>query len=400
MLDLLLKWLVGGFSFILILTLLVAVHEWGHYITARIFGVAVQRFSIGFGKPIFKHRAKSGTEWVFARIPLGGYVKFLGDAGAASNPDVEELERIKQNIDGKYGAEAWKSCLHFKPLWQRALVAAAGPVANFVLAALLFAILAFSFGTNALTGVKVVEVLKGSAAEQAGFQKGDELLSIEGKKIKRANDVIQIVSLHSGDELKVRIRRDGKPIDILATPRRTVGQDGLGGKMEMGKLGFAIGGKYVHEKYGLGRAGLYGIEQVKSVLSGTLTYFGRIFVGKENGRAMGGIVRIAAQTGKVGASAVSAKGGAVGKLKAWIYGVLMMSAVLSVGLGFANLMPIPVLDGGHLLYYGYEAIMRRPLSMAKQEIGFRIGLAVLLTLVIVLTVNDVGYVAGLFSKNG
>ncbi len=400
MLELIVKWLVGGVSFALILTLLVFVHEWGHYIVARLCGVSVQRFSIGFGKPIFKYKAKSGTEWVFARIPLGGYVKFLGDAGAASNPDVEELERIKKNFDGKYGENAWKSCLHFKPLWQRALVAAAGPIANFVLAALLFAILAFSFGTNSLVGVKVAKVVEGSAAAQAGFQVGDEILSIDGKPVKKAQDVMRIVSLHSGDELKIHIRREGRELDLKATPRRTVVRDGIGGKAEMGRLGIAIGGDYVHTEYSLAGAGLYGISQVKTVLSGTMHYIGRIFVGKENGKAMGGIVRIAAQTGKIGADAVSVDGGFKTKLRSWIVGFLWMSATLSVGLGFANLMPIPVLDGGHLLYYGYEAIMRRPLSMAAQEIGFRIGLAVLLTLLIVLTVNDTGYVSGLFSKNG
>ncbi len=391
--------LIGAFSFIFVLGVLVFIHEMGHYSIARLFGVAVERFSVGFGQPLWKRKAKSGTEWVIARIPLGGYVKFLGDAGAASNPDTEALEKIRAGLDAQYGQDAWKSCLHFKPLYQRALVAFAGPAANFIFAAFLFAVLALSFGTNSLAA-KITNVRPGTAAAAAGLLPGDRIVAINNKKITEARQVAQIIAMRSGDNLQMKIERDGKLITLIATPKRVEARDGIGGKVKMGKLGVELGGEFTHKKYGLGQAAVFGVANVKDSLAGTFHYIGRIFRGKEDGKALGGIVKIAAITGKVGAKAATVEGGLSVRIKSYISQILWLAATLSVGLGFANLMPIPVLDGGHLLYYLYEAVMRRPLNARAQEIGFRVGAAVLLTLFVILTFNDFRYLPGLFEKAG
>ena len=392
--------IIGALSFFIVLSILVFIHEMGHYSVARFFKVAVDRFSIGFGKPIVKWKAKSGTEWTFNRIPLGGYVKFAGDASAASNPDAEKLAKIKQEMDGKSGKGSWENCLHFKPLWQRALVVLAGPMANFILAVVLFAFVALIYGNGSL-GAKVSAVEEGGAAEQAGFMVGDEFVSINGKNADEYAEVKQIVSLNSNESLNVTVKRAGRMVDLIVTPKRTAMRDGIGGKFEGGKIGVGFSNEsYVHKTYNFGQASKYGVSSVWSSLASSGKYIGRIFKGKENGKALGGIVKIAAITGKVGIDSASVKGTFWQKLNIWFQSQLRRGARLSVGVGFANLMPIPVLDGGHLVFYGYEAIMRRPLSAKAQEIAFRVGFALLITLFLVLTWNDIGYVSDLFSKTG
>lgn len=388
------------FSFLAVLSLLVFIHELGHYSVARFFNISVDRFSIGFGKPIFKRRAKSGTEWVIGRIPLGGYVKFFGDAGAASNPDRKQLANIREKMEKQYGEGAWKTCFHFKPLYQRALVVLAGPLANFILAIFLFAVLAMAYGTYSSKAV-VANVAPDGAAKEAGFLPGDEFLSINGKSANQIHDVQNIITLHSGDELDVVVLRDGKETLLKVTPKRAPGKDGVGGHYEGGKIGVGLAsGQYEKVEYSPLSALGYGVSAVSDSLSGTLTYIGRMVRGKEDGKALGGIVKIAAITGKVGVDAVNSEGSAGEKAQNLLARLLSLAAILSVGLGFANLMPIPVLDGGHLLYYGYEAVMRRPLGEKAQEIGYRIGFAVLITLFLVLTWNDIGYVPSLFDNAG
>ncbi|MBL4870902.1 MAG: RIP metalloprotease [Robiginitomaculum sp.] len=400
MLHGILNTLIGAFSFVLVLGLVVFIHELGHYSVARFFKVAVERFSVGFGKPIAQWKAKSGTLWSIGRIPLGGYVKFMGDAGAASNPDLARLEQIKQNMDKEQGADAWKSCLHFKPLYQRVLVVAAGPIANFVLAAFIFAMLAFTYGSNILTA-KIASVTPNSVAEKAGFLVGDEFVSINGKKRTHYRNVVQTIVLSSGTPLTVIVNRDNQLQEIIVTPLRTEKTDGIGGKYYGGHIGVGFSNKnVVHKKYGIVEASQKGIGDVYDSLASTGLYIKRIFTGKEDGKALGSIAKIAAITGKVGSDAANVEGTIGFKTKVWFHDILALAASLSVALGFANLMPIPVLDGGHLLYYGYEAVMRRPLSEKVQEFGFKAGFAVLITLFLVLTWNDIGYVANLFGNKG
>jgi len=388
---------IGSFAFVL--GLVVFIHEMGHYSVARMFGVAVDRFSIGFGKPIYKRTAKSGTQWVVGRIPLGGYVKFMGDAGAASNPDTERLKKIKTEIDTKHGEQAWKTCLHFKPLYQRFLVVLAGPVANFILAAVIFAGPAFFVGDYKHTP-KITSVTPDSAAQQAGFRVGDEFVSINGKTVDDTNTVAQMIELRSGSELSVVVERAGGLETLYVKPVRTEKIDGVGGKYEAGQIGVGFAGPYTHVTFDPMEASAHGVKKVYSSLANTGFYIGRIFQGKEDGKALGSIVKIGAITGKVGVMASQVEGGIGKKIKAMWLSLISLAAGLSIGLGFANLMPIPVLDGGHLMYYLYEAVMRKPLSEGAQEIGFRVGFAVLITLFLYLTWNDTGYVSGMFSKAG
>ncbi len=386
-------------SFALLLGLLVFIHEMGHYSVARFFNVAVERFSVGFGKPIASWRGRSGTQWVIGRIPLGGYVKFMGDAGAASNPDVERLKKIKADMNSKHGKDAWKTCLHFKPLWQRSLVVLAGPVANFLLAAIIYMGLALAYGTYS-SKAKITELTPGGVAEQAGFLPGDEFVSINGKKAGDINAVSQIITLNSDERLQVVVNRGGTLTALSVVPQRQNRTDAIGGKYTGGMIGVTFRSDVTRESYTvLGAAG-YGVSNVYNSVAMTGKYIGRIFQGKEDGKALGSIVKIAAITGKVGIDAANSQGSFKQKAETMLRRLLGLAAALSVGLGFANLMPIPVLDGGHLLYYGYEAIMRRPLSERAQEIGFRIGFAILLTLFLVLTWNDIGYVPDLFTNTG
>lgn len=398
-----LEWVFNGLitaaSFALVLGLLVFIHELGHYSVARFFGVAVDRFSIGFGKPILRYKAKSGTEWVVSRVPLGGYVKFLGDGGVASNPDTEELAKIKTEMDSKHGKDVWKSCLHFKPLYQRALVAFAGPMANFILAAVLFAGLAWGFGVNKRVA-EIQEVVPGGPAARAEFMVGDKILTIGGKEASSVNQVIQIITLNSGEDLNVTVMRGTEQVALMVTPERRTKKDGIGGTMSGGVIDVSIGGATIHKSYTFVQASRYGVENVGTTLSMTGKYIGRIFQGKENGKALGGPLKILAYTGKVSILSSKVEGGIGIKLKIAFVSLLSLAATLSVGLGFANLMPIPVLDGGHLVYYGYEAVMRRPLSARAQEIGFRMGFAVLISLFLVLTLNDIGYISSLFDNTG
>lgn len=390
--------LLFSVSFIAVLSALVFFHELGHYSVARMFKVAVERFSIGFGKPIARWTAKSGTEWTINRIPMGGYVKFAGDAGAASNPDKEELERIRESIEASGDSIAVEDCFHFKPLWQRFLIILAGPIANFILAILIFAGLALWLGSPELKSV-VTSVEEGSAAEAADVRVGDHFLTLDGRNVSLGNDLATYVSLRSGKTLLARVDRGGDIVAFPITPKRTDREDFLGGKNAIGTIGVGMGGaeNYSIRKFGpIGALG-HGTREVKKTLAATGTYVGRIFTGRENGSALGGPVRIATITGKSAIDAAAADLPIGQKIKRVFVTLLSIGAALSIGLGVANLMPIPVLDGGHLLYYGYEAVAGRPLSERKQEFGFKIGLSLLLTLFVILTWNDIGYVRSFFS---
>ncbi len=386
-------------SFVLVLSFLVFFHELGHYSVGRFFGTAVERFSIGFGKPIVKWKAKSGTEWTVSRIPLGGYVKFLGDAGAASNPDTERLAEIKSELSEQGHAENIDNVFHFKPVWQRALIVLAGPIANFILAVFLFALLAFIFGTNETKSL-VGNIAPGSAAEKAGVQSGDQFLTLNGADVSLYEDLRSYVAVRSGEALTAVVERDGRQVEFEITPQRTESRDAIGGKSNMGLLGISIPteNNSRHIEHGPVSAMGVGWNRFSNIMTTTGTYIGRIFVGKEDGSAFGGPLRIATITGKSTVDIVQADISFGDKMKYVFQTLLQLSAAISVGLGVANLMPIPALDGGHLLYYGYEAVAGRPLSEQKQEYGFRIGLAVILALFIYFTINDIGYTTDVFGS--
>ena len=384
-------------SFVLVLSFLVYFHELGHYSVARFFNVAVERFSIGFGKPLAQWTAKNGTHWSVGRIPLGGYVKFLGDAGAASNPDVEALDELKSQFEDDESV-AISDIFHFKPLWQRALVVLAGPVFNFVLAVFIFAGLGLAFGSYTVESL-VGEVLEDSAAEKAGILPGDRILMMDGKDVSQFSDMRKYVVLKSNNVIDTVIDRNGDRIELKLTPQRVVEKDFLGGSSSTGKIGIANSedAEIIPIKFNPLTAVGFGIREVRDTIGMTATYIGRIFTGKEDGKQLGSVVKIATMTGKTAVDAARADVSLNERIRLLTIRLLSIAASLSIALGFANLMPIPVLDGGHLLYYGYEAIAGRPLSQKKQEFGFRLGFALLLTLFVILTVNDIGYVASMFS---
>jgi len=384
-------------SFVLVLSFLVYFHELGHYSVARFFNVAVERFSIGFGKPLAQWTAKNGTHWSIGRIPLGGYVKFLGDAGAASNPDMEALNELKSQFEDDESV-AISDIFHFKPLWQRALVVLAGPVFNFVLAVFIFAGLGLAFGSFTVESL-VGEVQKGSAAEKAGILPGDRILTMDGKDVSQFNDMRKYVVLKSNNVIETVVDRNGDLIELKLTPQRVEEKDFLGGNSSTGKIGIANSqdAEIIPIKFNPLTAVGFGIGEVGDTIGMTATYIGRIFKGKEDGKQLGSVVKIATITGKTAVDAARADVSLNERIRLLFIRLLSIAASLSIALGFANLMPIPVLDGGHLLYYGYEAITGRPLSQKKQEFGFRLGFALLLTLFVILTVNDIGYVASMFS---
>ncbi len=391
--------LIAVLSFVLVLSFLVFFHELGHFSVARFFGISVDRFSIGFGKPIWRHTSKAGVEWVVSRIPLGGYVKFTGDAGAASNPDSEKLDEIRAEFEKTPNGPDIDDIFHFRPVWQRALVVLAGPVANFILAIVLFAGIGLWIGNQYLES-DIASVTADSPAERAGFLPGDKILEVDGKNGRDFSYVQQYVMLRKNTEVTFLVDRNGEEVALSVTPESAEIRDPIGGKSVVGRIGLGLSAdaRQVKESFGPVEALGYGVSETGGVFSSTMTYLGRLFKGKEDGKQLGSVVKIATVTGKVAIDTAKAEAPMLSRLKAWTLRMIGLAASISIALGVANLMPLPVLDGGHLLYYGYEAIAGRPLSQKKQEFGFKIGFAVLITLFVVLTINDIGYVGSILSQ--
>ena len=393
--------------FVLLLTLIVTVHELGHYWAARACGVKIERFSIGFGDAIFKRVDKHGVEWRLAWIPLGGYVKFAGDENAASVPDQNDLESMRASIRAREGAGAENRYFHFKPVGQRAFITAAGPFANFVLSTLIFAFLLSAIGEQRVPP-KVQEVQAGSAAAEAGFRPGDLIVEIEGRPVDDMVDARRIIALRSGTPTDFVVERGGERVALHAEPRRQSVDDGLGGQQKVGVLGVLLGAEASEVetvRVSALEAIPAGVVRTWEVLETTLTYLGRVVTGKESGDQLGGPLRIAQTSGAVAQQATEASQGGP-----WWYALanqglalLSLAAILSVGIGFLNLLPIPVLDGGHLLFYAYESVARRPLGAEIQAMGYRVGLALLLGLMLFVTWNDLQhlrvfqFLGGLFS---
>lgn len=359
--------LTGGLGYIIpflvVLTVLVFVHELGHYLVARRNGVRIEVFSIGFGPEIFGWYDRAGTRWKLSAVPLGGYVKMFGDADASSLPS-GSLEAMS--------AEDRAVSFHHKRLSQRVAVVAAGPVANFVFAIVLLAAL-FSTVGQPFTPADVGQVQPGSAAEHGGIKPGDTITAIDGRKIERFEDVQQAVALNGGAAMHIVVRRDGGEVSLDVTPQMTERTDRFGNVHRVGLLGIGRSGvEYVRRDpvTAVWRA----VQETWNLSSGTLKAIWQMAVGARTTDELGGPLRIAQMSGEV------AQGGVVA--------IVWFMAVLSVNLGLINLFPIPVLDGGHLLFYVAEAIRGRPLGQRAQEYGFRIGLALVLTLMVFATWND------------
>lgn len=371
-------------SFLMLITFLVYFHELGHYLTARLFKVSVEKFSIGFGKPIFEWKSNNGTIWSLGRIPLGGYVKF------------SEINNQKNGV--VHHTENNDVLFTKVPVFQRMLVVLAGPVFNFILAIAIFASLSFTLGSYKVESI-VGTVLEGSPADKAGFTVGDKILSMDNINVSDFNDLRRYVALRGDTDILTKILRNEARIELIIKPERKFEKDLIGGISEIGKIGIGLSEPLVITRleYNFFEAVVYGYEELISSISMTGYYIGRVIKGEEDGKQLGSIIKIATISGKVAVDAINENTPITVRLRELSIRLLTIGASLSVALGIANLMPIPMLDGGHLVYYGYEAITGRPLSQKKQEMGFQLGLAILFTLFVVLTLNDISYVSSIFS---
>jgi regulator of sigma E protease len=355
--------------FLFVLTIVVFFHELGHFLMARLCGIKVLVFSIGFGPEIAGFNDRYGTRWKISAVPLGGYVKFFGDDNAASVPNQAAAASMSDTDRN--------DSFMFQPVRSRAAVVAAGPIANFVLAIAIFAAIFMTVGKQT-TSALVDTVQPASAAEAAGFKPGDLVTAINGEKIESFSDMQRIVSISAGETLSIEVDRGGAPVTLKATPQLKEIKDNFGNVHRLGVLGISRSmspGDVKTEKAGPLRAVVMGAQETWFVVDRTLAYIGGVFVGREAADQLGGPIRIAQVSGQVATAGFTA--------------LIHLTAVLSVSIGLLNLFPIPLLDGGHLLFYAIETIRGRPLSERAQEVGFRIGLAVVVMLMIFATFNDI-----------
>lgn len=357
----------GGFggtliAFLIVLSILVFVHEFGHYYVARWNGVRIETFSIGFGPEAFGYTDRAGTRWKFSIVPLGGYVKMFGDANAASQPGDADA------IPPEQRAQAFP----YKRLRQRAAIVAAGPIANFLFAIVALAGLFATVG-QPYTPPVVSEVVADSAAEAAGLEQGDRIVAINGESVERFEAVKRIVALNPETRLPLVVERAGERVQLTATPRRTSVTDQAGNSHSIGRLGVRVT-EIEFRRPDPATAVWSAMKETAALTGGTLKAVGQIITGTRSAEELGGPIRIAQLSGEVAEAGLS--------------NLVSFMAVLSINLGLINLFPVPMLDGGHLLFYGIEALRGRPLGEQAQEYGFRIGLALVLTLMLFVTWND------------
>lgn len=359
--------------FLFVLTIVVFFHELGHFLVARWNGVKVLTFSLGFGPELAGFNDRHGTRWKLSAIPLGGYVKFFGDESEASTPSSETLSSMT--------AEERAGSFHHKKVGARAAIVAAGPIANFLLAIVIFTCL-FTFFGKPSTTARVDKVEAGSAADKAGFQAGDVVTSIDGKAIGSFSEMQRIVGTRAGEQLSFTIKRGDSSMQLQGTPQLREVKDSFGNVHRLGVLGITRAtdpGDVVTERVDPASALWLGVKETWFVVERTMSYIGGIFTGREAADQVGGPIRIAQISGQVATIGVAA--------------LVHLAAVLSISIGLLNLFPVPLLDGGHLLFYAVEAARGRPLSERAQEMGFRIGLGLVLMLMVFATYNDILHLA-------
>ena len=363
--------LIGGVvhyivPFLLMITPIIFFHELGHFLVARACGVRIDTFSIGFGPAITSWHDRYGTRWKIAWVPLGGYVKFFGDDNAASIPDREQLEQLTDNER--------QVAFPLKALWQRALIVAAGPVANFILAIVILTAFLMAFGTY-VAAPQVGRVVPGSPAAAAGFQVDDTILTVNGSSVSEFADIPALVWDQAGQTLAVQVKRGPRELLLHVTPKLTV-KNLPGGPQKVGQLGIEAPppSQWKHVGYGFFPAVGEACNETWSVVATTFGELSRIFSGRGNANQTMGVIGIAKLSGDV--AAVS-----------WL-SLFRLAALISISIGLVNLFPIPILDGGHLLYYAFEAVLGRPLGARAQDVGFRLGLAVMVGLMLLAAWND------------
>ena len=355
--------------FIALILVVVFIHEYGHYYFAKKYGVGVTDFSIGFGKELFGWNDKSGTRWKICWIPLGGYVKFFGDRNVFSQADQEK-------ILNKYSKEDQEKLFVLKPLYQRALIVAAGPMANFLLAILIFLSIYMFVGKD-FTPAMIDEVQKDSPAEVAGLKNNDVILEIDGNKVKSILDVSKLIMMSTSETIDFKVSRLENELILKVKPNIVDGEDNMGNKVKKRMVGIKLSpfnNEINHVKLGPAKALYHSISEVYFVSVSSLKYLGSILAGSGDSSQLGGPIRIAKVTGQV------AEFGFIP--------FLSIMAYISISLGLINLFPIPLLDGGHLMFYSFEKILGRPLSQKTQEGFFRIGMFLLLFLMFFATFND------------
>ncbi|EQB16616.1 RIP metalloprotease RseP [Sphingobium lactosutens] len=355
--------LLTALAFVAVIGPLVFVHELGHYLVGRWFGVKAEAFSIGFGPELFAWVDRRGTRWRVAALPLGGYVRFKGDMNAASMTDPAWLE-----MSAKDRAESFPA----KPLWQRAAIVAAGPAINFLFAMLIIATFAVVHGESRTPAVAGI-VEQGSAADAAGIRVGDRILSFNGRAMDTYTDMVMYTRIRPGEPVDVAIERNGRRLDVRTTIGAVMEDDGFGQKFRVGRLGIGAGEPVV-ERVSLLRAPVVAVERTGQIVRTMVETLGQIVSGGRSVKELGGPLKIAQVSGQA----------ATLGLESFIFFV----ALISINLGFINLLPIPMLDGGHLLFYGIEAVQRRPVSAQAQEWAYRSGLAVLMAMMLLVTFND------------
>jgi regulator of sigma E protease len=352
-------------AFILVIGPLVFVHEMGHYLAARMFGVKSDVFSIGFGREIAGWTDKRGTRWKIGWMPLGGYVRFAGDMNAVSQPSPEWLALPAEERNRTFQA---------KPVWQRAIIVAAGPIVNFLLAILILAGFAFAYGDTRTPPV-VGTVLEGSAAASAGLQAGDRITRLGDRDIAVFEDMLSYTRIHPGETTTVGFERAGQARALPVTIGVEEQTDRFGNNYRIGMLGIARGER-VTVPAGLLEAPVVAVRRTGEIVSMMVETIGQIITGRRSVKELGGPLSIAKVSGE--------------QITLGLDAFVFLIALVSINLGFINLLPVPMLDGGHLLFYAIEAVRRRPVGPNVQEWAFRGGMAAILGLMLLVTFNDLG----------
>ena len=354
--------------FLAVLLVVVFVHEMGHFLVGRWCGIGVKAFSIGFGPELLGYTDKRGTRWKLSAVPLGGYVKFVGDEDAASSPDPDAAAGLSE--------EERASAFQLKPVWKRALTVFAGPAANFILTIAIFSVTIGLYG-RAVSDPTVAKAMPGSAAAAAGFLPGDVFLRVDGSEVKTFSDVQRYVAPRAGEEIRFVMSRGGKEVELTAIPKATEMDDPLGNKVKVGIIGVETNkdvGKFRVVKFSAMESVGEAVQESLFIAGQTGRFLSRLVRGREDKCQLGGPVKIAQMTGKAAERGIS-----------WL---IQLTALLSIGIGILNLLPIPPLDGGHLLFYAIEGVLRRPVTEKLQEIVYRTGGIMVLAFMLFVIFND------------
>jgi regulator of sigma E protease len=352
-------------AFALVIGPLVFLHEMGHYLAGRWFGVEAEEFSIGFGRELAGITDRRGTRWKFCLLPLGGYVRFAGDMNPASQPSADWLA-----LPAHERAQTFQA----KRLWQRAIIVAAGPVTNFIVAILILSAFALAYGDNR-TPSTVGTVLPGSAAEQAGLQPGDQVTALGGRSVETYADMVKYTQLRPGEAVTIAYQRNGEARSVDAQIGVRLERDRFGNEFRIGRLGIGPATP-VHEQVNLLEAPVIGLRMTGDIVQMTVDGLGQIITGRRSVAELGGPLKIAQVSGE--------------RLAMGPTEFVFLIALISINLGFINLLPVPVLDGGHLLFYAVEAVRRRPVEPQVMEWAYRGGLIAILALMLLVTLNDLG----------